>query len=122
MPEKTSITQDIRQAIKDGLVKVGDEVKQNLITAGLAEEKAKRTKAAASVLEKIEAAELEIRKIKPAYIGYTPTGDPVGEPIFTKEQSESLKKSNEQLAKLTAALTKALTDHDFSKVLELSKN
>lgn len=114
------ITRDIHAAIKNGLVGANDKVKAAIIAVMLKEELDKRTKAATSVFEKIEQTELELRKIKPTYAGHKLDGTPIGEPSYTKEQVEAAKKANEQLTKLNNALTKALTEDDFSKVLELA--
>lgn len=110
----------IREAVKAGLVHVNEAVKTAIVASFVQEETNRRIKATTAVLEKIEAAEVELRKIKPTFSGYTIAGEPVGEPIFAKEQVEAHKKAKELLDKLNNALEKALNSNDFSKVFELA--
>lgn len=116
-----SIVRDIREAVKTGLIRSNEAVRAKLVEGEVTSEINKRHSAALKVFEKIEALEMEIRKIKPTFPGYTLSGEPIGEPFYTKEQADNTKKNSEQLARLNAALSKALTDNDFSKVLEMSK-
>lgn len=120
MDKDIQLTQldSIRAAIKDNLKTVGPTVQSALVEVATKKEVERRV-AAQSVLEKIEETEKELKKIKPTYAGYDLQGKGVGEPIYTKEQADSYKKLNEQGAKLHSALEKALTESDFTKVLEL---
>jgi len=116
-----SVSASIRECVKANLSGSNDIVRQNIVTAYTNAEIERRTKAATSVLEKLEAAELELRKIRPTFPGVDlATGKPKGEPIYTKEQAELYKKTNEQIEKLTKALEKAIVSNDFTKVFELS--
>lgn len=116
-----SISRNLREAVKAGLVNSNETVRSAIVASYVKEETDRRIKATTSVLEKIEATELDLRKIKPSYAGYSLDGKPAGEPIYTKEQTEAAKKSNEILARLTKALELALNDGDFSKVFEVAK-
>lgn len=121
MDKDIQLTQldSIRAAIKDNLKTVGPTVQSTLVEVATKKEVERRVAASQSVLEKIEETEKELKKIKPTYAGYDLQGKGVGEPIYTKEQADSYKKLNEQGAKLHSALEKALTESDFTKVLEL---
>lgn len=114
-----SVTRDIREAVKNGLLNANDVVKADIILQFVNEEVGKRKDATMKVLSKIEEIEREIRKVRPTHAGYDQSGEPVGTPVFTKEQVDGLKKSNEQLTKLTNALELALVKNDFTKVFEL---
>lgn len=116
-----SIMELIRSTVKEELKSSGTEVRESLIQNLTEQEIKRRTDAATKVFEKIEATEAEIKKIRPTHAGYDLKGNGVGEPTYTKEQAESSKKAHELLARLTGALTKALTDGDFSKVFEAAK-
>ncbi len=115
-----SLSQDIRGAVKDGLIDSSTVVRQAIVSNLVKAEMDKREKAAISVFEKLEAAELDRRKVRPQFAGYNADGKPIGEPVFTKDQADQIKKTDELIAKLNGALEKALTSNDFSKVFELA--
>ncbi len=117
-----SVARDIRAAVKEGLIDANTKVKASIVLSYVQEELAKRVKAMTTVLEKVDATELEIRKIKPTAPGFNVDGAPAGEPVYSKDQVDTLKKAKEQLGKLNGALEKALTDNDFTRVFELAGN
>lgn len=117
----TSVSRGIREAVKEGLVNASETVRASIVASYVKEETEKRIKATTSVFEKIEALELELRKIKPTFAGFTLENKPVGEAIYTRDQVDQAKKANEQLEKLTKALELALTKNDFTKVFEVAK-
>lgn len=114
------IDSHLRELVKGGLITAKDTVKAAIISALVKEEMEKRTKATTAVFEQVESTQLEIRKIKPSYVGYTLDNKPIGEPFYSKADVESTKKLGEKLAKFRSALDKALNDNDFSKVFELA--
>lgn len=115
-----SMSRSIRDMVKERLSSASDAVKAAIVDSFVKDETERRVKATTTVLEKLEAAELEIRKIKPQYAGFSADGQPVGEPFYSKEQAENLKKANEMVGKLNTALENALNKGDFQKVFELA--
>ena len=118
IPMSAGIRQEVKTELADPKTKA--IVRAKLVSAYIDDEVAKRTKAATSVMEKIEEAEREVKKVRPTPTGFNASGQPVGDPVFTKEQVDSLKKLHEQLGKLNNALEKALEEGDFTKVFELA--
>lgn len=114
-----SVVKDIRAAVKDGLVGANDSVRTAIVASYVKDEVDKRVKATTSVLEKVDALETEIRKVKPTFAGFNEAGTPIGDPLYTNEQVKSLKESREKLAKYEKALEQALVNSDFTKVFEL---
>lgn len=103
----------------------GERVKEAIIKRLEEEEFKKRVEAVTEVLSRISTNEKDRRKIKPTYAGWgvdqtTGAQKPVGEPIYTKEQSESLKKLIEDYNKLTKAIELAIYENKFDKVYELT--
>lgn len=112
---------DIRTRVKDGLLNANEQVKDAIVSNYVAEEVSKRIKATTNVLSSIESTEREIRKVKPTPAGYDDKGNAIGQPVFSKEQVENLKKLRESLSRLEKAVELALTKNDFSKVFELGQ-
>lgn len=110
---------NIRLKVKDGLITANNVVRTRIVAAEVEKEIQRRVTATESVLEKIEKLESENRKVRPIPAGFSATGTPVGEPVYTKDQVDTLKKNREQLAKLEDALSKALEANSFDKVFEL---
>lgn len=121
-PQKdTHAIYEIRNQVKESLVTAGNEVKEIIINALHKEEVAKRAAAVQKVMEKIEAAEGELKKIKPKHLGVTLDGKPAGEPVYQPEDAKKHKETSELLAKLHGALNKAIKEHNFEKVFELGR-
>ena len=120
-PPPYSAAIDIAKAVKENLVHSNVGVRTAIVDKLTKEEIDKRVKAATSVFEKLETAETELRKIRPAHVGFSSTGDPIGEPVHTREQVKQIKETKETIDKLNKALEKALVHNDFSKVFELGK-
>jgi hypothetical protein len=82
----------------------------------------RRVAAVKAVFAKISEKSKELKKVEgQGSYAYNATGEKVGDPTFTKEQAEGIKKLRDEVAKLEASLSKAFDEGDFSKVLELSK-
>lgn len=124
MPDDQQPTpmQDIQRLVKDGLGDANVAVRDAIVSNLVKEELGRRIRAATSVYNKIGEAEKELKAIRPSVLGYGANGEARSEPVFTKEQVEKIKKTNETLAKLNGALQKALVEKDFSKVFELGGN
>jgi hypothetical protein len=114
------ISHDIRKAVADGLIKVNDKVRAAIVADISEKEFQKRVEATTKVLEEFEKIERDLRKIKPVPTGFDLKGQPVGDPVYSREQVEEVKKATEKLDKLNKALEKALNDNDFSKVFEIA--
>ena len=117
--EPASYIQDIRSAIKYGLVKANEHVRAAIVKSETEKELTRRVEATAKVITKIEELEVERRKIKPTFQGKKLDGSNVGEEFYTDEQVKAVKENQEKLARLTKALEAALDKNDFTKVLEL---
>lgn len=113
----------LRAEIATRLSTSGKDVREIVIADLTKAEIDRRASAVKSLITKIDEKVKELKKAekegKPA--GFTKDGQPVGDPIYTKEQAEAIKKVNEDIAKIEAALRKAFEEGDFSKVLELGK-
>lgn len=120
-PAKITQFTGIRDAVKDGLINAKEAVRNAIVQKMVAEKTDEYVRATTAVYDKIKAADKELAKIKPTYIGYDDQGKPKGEPFFSKEQVDQRKKGVETLAKLHKALELALNDNNFEKVIELSK-
>jgi hypothetical protein len=112
----------ISKLVKEGLQGVEAKVKTAIVEQLVKEEIERRIRATSAVFSKINAAEKELRKIKPKFLGYDSNGKGVGEPIFTKEEAETLRKTKETLEKLNSALSKAFDEGNFDKVFEQAGN
>lgn len=118
--ENIPISRALHEQVKIGLIGSNTVVRDKIVMSLVEAEVQRRVTATTTILERIDSLTSEARKIKPSFTGYGADGKPVGEPIFTKDQAESLKKNREQAEKLEGAIAKALNDSDFSKVFELA--
>lgn len=122
-PETLSPQAALRAEIATRLATSGKDVREIVIADLTKAEIDRRAGAVKTVITKIDDKVKELKKAekegKPA--GFTKDGVAVGDPIYTKEQAEAIKKINEEITKLQAALTKAFDEGDFSKLLELGK-
>lgn len=119
---KETIMKSIRGLVAEGLLNANDTVRASIVSTMISEEIDIRTRATASLLKKLEEEEHALRKIKPTFSGFNLKGEGVGEPVYTKDQLKQIKESQEKIDKLNRALEKALTDNDFSKVMEMAGN
>lgn len=119
MPEEAPKT--IREAVADSLSNLSERTRAQVIEHFASKEADKQADALVKGLNKLDELTRERYKIKPAYVGYDAEGKGVGEPFFTKEQLESLKKNGEQTDKLTKAIEKADDKNDFGDLYNLTK-
>lgn len=117
----THAIHEIRGLVKEGLQSAGCEVKDIIIQGLHKEEIAKRAAAAQKVMEKISAAEDELKKIRPKHLGVNLKGEPAGEPVYQPEDAKKHKELTDQLTKLHAAFNRGIREHNFDKMLELGK-
>jgi transcription termination factor NusB len=81
----------------------------------------KRTESVMKVLTKIDDKHNELKKLqRQGAVSFNASGQPIGEPSFTKDQVEQIKKANEHIEKLQKALDTAFTTSDFSKLHEVA--
>ena len=120
-PKEVHAIYDIRSAVKESLASAGCEVKDIIVQGLHKEEIAKRAAACQKLMEKIETAEGELKKIKPKSLGVNLKGEPAGEPVYQPEDAKKHKELTEQLTKLHAAFNRAIKEHNFDKALELGK-
>ena len=123
MDEQKKPSHALREEIAAGLIGSGSRVRGIVVNQLTEKEIEERAAAVLSIYSKVQEKEKELRRAesegKPA--GFNLRGDVIGEPIYSKEQLESIKKLKEQIEKMQGALEKAFANDDFSKVKELSK-
>jgi hypothetical protein len=109
--------------LKERIAARNPEVRELLLTDLSTEEILRRKNSLKTVFGKIDENNKALKKLveKEGTYAYNSKGDKVGEPTFTKDQAEQMKKLREETDKLHAALAKALEDGDFSKINELGK-
>ena len=114
------MTIDVKALVADRLLQLAPSVTNSVIEQLAGAEHSRRISAFLFVVDEIDKAVMEIRKIKPVvqydYDGKEQTSS------YTKEQIEAKKKLDERVAKLNKAIdaTEA-TPPDFSKILEIAK-
>jgi hypothetical protein len=112
---------EIRNLVKESLKTAGCEARDIIVANLHKEEIAKRTTALQKVMEKVEAAEGELRKIKPKALGKNLDGSAAGQLVYSDEDVKKYKEQSELLTKLHTAINRAIREHNFDKVFELSK-
>jgi hypothetical protein len=118
---KPSLVVEIRKEFKQGLDGSNTVVRQQIVADLTKKEVQRRAEATQKVFDLCEAAQGEIRKIKPTHSGYGLNGQPVGDPVYTQDQAKQHKELTEKIARFESALRKALEDNDFTKVFELGR-
>jgi hypothetical protein len=103
--------QALKLSVTEALAAGGPAVRERVKTHLVEDELKRRTNLVLQGLTKREEQQREINKIKPKPPGYTATGAAVGEPSFSKEQVDQLKKLTGKLQKIDGALNAALGDN-----------
>lgn len=113
---------DIRKRVTETLGNAGGRVKEAVITTLVDAQIERRKSAILKAVEKLEAADRELIKLRnQGNQAYDHEMKPIGQPTFTKQQGEEIKKQVEAISKLEGALSKALGDNpDFQKLFELT--
>jgi len=114
--KSTEVVQRAAQAIANS----GPTVAQKVVDVLATREIEKRANTLVTGLDKLTKLRGDARKIKPDQLAYGADCKPVGEGTYSKAKAEELKKANEAIDKLQAALDLALSDKaDFSKLYNL---
>lgn len=122
MPEVNPLARPtIREAVAEAVSSLSDRTRAAVVEHFAAEEATKQANAIVVGLGKMTALEKERVRIKPAPLGFDGGGQPVGEPMFTKDQIDQMKKIDEQLDKLLKAINKADDKADFGDLYNLTK-
>lgn len=109
----------IKESVAEKLAASGPTVRELVVTQLTNEEIDRRAQIVRKAITIIEDNKRELNKIRPAPLGFDGNGKSVEGTLFTKEQVDSRKKLNEQNTKVDAALTKALEQSDFLKLIEV---
>lgn len=122
-PEKRLRTSDsIQTQIKDALFQSGGKVKDAVVEFFVDEQLQRRKKASVALIQKIESKRRELQKaMNSGTKDFDAYGKQIGETKFTKQQSEAIKKLLEEETKLQNALTKAWSENDWTRLLELGE-
>lgn len=128
MPETTETTQPqtpgqaLAAAVKAKLAESTGDVRDLVVADLTRAEIDRRVAAVKAVFAKITDKTKELKKAEnQGTQNFNAQGEKTGEPSFSKDQAEAMKKLREEIAKLDAALSKAFDGGDFTKVLELAK-
>lgn len=111
----------IREAVAEALGTLSDRTRAAVVEHFAAEEATKQATAIVSGLSKLSALEKERVRIKPVPAGFNAGGEAIGEPMFSKDQIEQMKKLDEQMEKLVKAINKADEKADFGDLYNLTK-
>lgn len=117
MPERLSI----REAVAEQLGDLGNRTRSAVVEHFARQEAEKQANAIISGLSKLKELERDRVKIKPTFAGYNGAGEGVGEALFSKDQIEQMKKLDEQIEKMSKAITKADDKADFGDLYSLTK-
>lgn len=126
MPEEVKIEAEnarpsIRAAVAESLGALSDRTRAQVVEHFAAAEATKQATAIIKGLDLLATLERDRYKIRPAHQGYDLEGKGVGDPFFTKEQVDQMKKLNEQIEKVTKAITKADDKAEFGDLYNLTK-
>ncbi len=123
MADSTALSLSIalRKEVVERLTASGGKVRYLVVNELVESEIGKRKTAVVGLLTKVDEKFKELKKAQGQGIqNFNLAGEPVGEPIFTKQQVEAVKKLTEEIERIQTALEKAFTDGDFKKVHELA--
>jgi hypothetical protein len=113
---------NIRAAVAAHLVDTLPENTRTRVINHYAEiEAGKQATALIAGIDKLTGFERDLQKIRPQNTMFDEQGAPVGVPTFTKQQVDDRKKLQEQIDKLSRAITKADDAGDFGDLYNLVK-
>lgn len=119
MPEVKRLT--IREAVAEQLGDLGNRTRNAVVEHFARIEAEKQSNAIIAGLNKLNDLEKQRVRIKPSFAGYGVDGKGIGEEMFSKEQLDQIKKLEEQIEKLSKAITKADDKSDFGDLYNLTK-
>jgi hypothetical protein len=123
VPDPTTSTdvptpKSIRELVTDNLSSSGPKVKDTVVTALTQEEINKRVETVRNALPLVDTARGVLKKFKADVITYNEDGS-VKDEGWSKQNLEAKKQAQEKLAKLEAALAKALDESQFEDLNKL---
>ena len=111
----------LRKDVVERLAGSGTQVRNLVVNKLVDEEIEKRKVAVLSVLGKVEDKYKELNKAeKQGTVTYNSAGAPTTDPVFTKQQVDTMNKLREEIESLQKALEKAFTESDFKKLYEFA--
>jgi len=111
----------LRKDVVERLAGSGTQVRNLVVNKLVDEEIEKRKVAGLSVLGKVEDKYKELKKAeKQGTVTYNSAGAPTTDPVFTKQQVDTMNKLREEIESLQKALEKAFTESDFKKLYEFA--
>lgn len=110
---------DIRQKITQTLADIAPSVEAAVVDAMVDREIDKRSSAIVQVMDKLQRAENDLRKIKPDLVSFDENRAPVSA-TWSKARLDERDKQVKFIEKLTNALNKALDKGDFGDVYNLA--
>lgn len=111
----------IREAVAEQLGDLQGRTRNAVVEHFARAEAEKQANALISGLSKLSDLEKQRLRIKPSPAGYDAKGAPVGDPLYSKDQLDQLKKLDEQITKLSNAISKADDKADFGDLYNLTK-
>lgn len=114
---------NVKALVAEQLLDTAPKVKGRVLDILVAEEQERRVKAVLKTIKDLDEARRSVQKVKPDSSVFAVDGS-VLQVGYTKAKLEELKKANELVAKLEAALEEALSDEkpNFEKVLKHAGN
>ena len=111
----------LKEQIAERVASLGPAVQEGVVATLVDEVKDKRVKAVLTVLNLLEEAQKELKKIKPEQ-SFDAEGKVASE-FYTKANNDSRKKTTEKIAKMEAALGLALGENpNFEKLFAVAQN
>ena len=109
----------LRKEVVERLTASGGKVGNLVVNELVESEIGKRAPAVVGLLTKVDEKYKELKKAQGTQ-SFSLSGEAIGEPVFTKQQVEAVKKLPKEIERIQAALEKAFSDGDFKKVYELA--
>lgn len=109
----------IKEAVAEKLASNGNTVREAVVELLAEEETQKRVTAAVSAVKKLTDIQKEQKKINKADVETFNADGSVASSQYTKGRLDEIKKLNEQISKVEAALTEAFDNNNFQKLFDL---
>jgi hypothetical protein len=123
MAEETALAPSIalRKEVVERLTASGSKVRDLVLNELVESEIVKRKNAVVALLTKVDEKFKELKKAQnQGSQSFNLAGEAVGEPVFTKQQVDAVKKLTDEIERIQTALEKAFSEGDFKKVYELA--